>query len=65
MIVKAKPEFNTLRNKVLGLDNKDYRALQTGDIVDIDEDVYKKFEKFFTIHKDVKDGNRRSSKVRD
>ena len=59
MKVTAKDNFKTLRNKVIGLPIKDFRALQAGQSVEIKEELYTKFKNF--LNKEVKDGSKRNS----
>lgn len=53
MKVKATDEFKHYRNAVLGLDIKDFRALQAGKVVDVKSELIKKYPQIF---KEVKDG---------
>lgn len=55
VIVKAKPEFKTLRNDVLGLDKKIYRALQAGKECKIRQDIYEKYIDYFDVIKNLKE----------
>lgn len=47
MLVKANNNFKDLRNLVLGLEKKDFRALQAGKEVEITKSLYDKFKKYF------------------
>lgn len=58
MKVKASEKFKDYRNKVLGLDKKDFRALQQGKIVDIEKKLIDKHPRAFI---EVKDGDKRDS----
>ena len=58
MKVKASVKFNTYRCVALGLDKKDFRALQAGKTVDIEKKLVEKHPRAFI---EVKDGNKRNS----
>lgn len=55
--VKARPEFKTLRNDVLGLDKKIYRALQDGKFAKVKKEVYDQYAKYFDLKEEVKNGD--------
>lgn len=45
--VKATKEFKFYRNQVLGLSKKDFRALQAGQSVEIEEKLINKYPELF------------------
>ena len=53
MKVKAKEDFKYYRCNVLGLEKKDFRALQAGKIVDIDKELYNKYSYLYEIQKEA------------
>ena len=57
MKVTANENFKHYRNAVLGLDLKDFRALQKGKIVDIPQKVLDKCPAAFIETKELKDGS--------
>ena len=57
--MKATKLFKQYRNAVLGLPLEDYRDLQAGKDVKVDDKIVKKFPQLFTkVIKEAKDGNR-------
>jgi len=46
-MVKASALFKDYRNQVLGLPKKDYRDLQAGKLVKVDEKILKKYPQCF------------------
>jgi len=56
-MVKATKLFKTYRCAVLGLDKKDYRALQAGKAVKVDKKIIDKYPQCFAKVKVVKNGN--------
>jgi len=50
--IKVKGDISKYRNKVLGLSIKDFRALQAGGIVEVDEEKAK-----LKVLQEVKDGD--------
>ena len=58
MKVKATKEFNDYRCNVLGLDKKDFRALQAGKVVEVKSELVKKYPQIFKVDKGVKDGDK-------
>ena len=59
MKVTASENFKHYRNAVLGLDKKDFRALQAGKVVDVKADIVKKYNTAFikNLKEGVKDGS--------
>jgi glutathione peroxidase-family protein len=47
MKVTASENFKHYRNSVLGLDAKDFRALQSGKVVDVKNEIVKNFNAAF------------------
>ena len=57
-MVKATKEFKNYRCIVLGLDKKDFRALQAGKAVKVDKEIINKFPGLFKEEKKaVKNGD--------
>ena len=57
-MVKATKLFKDYRCVVLGLEKKDYRALQAGKAVKVDKEIINKFPKLFKEEKKaVKNGD--------
>ena len=61
MKVKASELFKDYRCLVLGLDVKDFRALQDGKEVEITQEQYKKCKAAYTTKEVKKDGDKRNS----
>jgi len=57
-MIKATKEFKFYRNMALGLSNKDYRSLQVGKSIKVDDKIVKKYPQCFEQIKAVKDGTR-------